>query len=109
MEQAFNALAVKAEKVDPTLAKAILAEQSKQVKSFEQLGSRLLRAEKQHQEVQLKRIQKLRERMFPENGLQERHENFLPFYTQYGPAWIDRLVPLCDPLEGKFTVVELPL
>jgi len=109
VEQAFHALAEKAEKVDPTLSKAILAEQSKQLKSFEQLGSRLLRAEKQQQEVQLKRIQKLRERLFPENGLQERHENFLPFYTQYGPAWIDRLVPLCDPLEGKFTVAELPI
>lgn len=109
LENAYAMLASKAEKVDPTLVKAILAEQSKQVKSFEQLGSRLLRAEKQQQEVQLKRIQKLRERLFPENGLQERHENFLPFYTQYGSDWIDRLIPLCDPLEARFTVVELPL
>jgi bacillithiol biosynthesis cysteine-adding enzyme BshC len=34
--EAYNALAVKAEKIDPTLAKAILAEETKQSKIFEQ-------------------------------------------------------------------------
>jgi bacillithiol biosynthesis cysteine-adding enzyme BshC len=106
---AFTALAAKAERVDPTLAKAIAAEQTKQTKAFEQLGSRLLRAEKHQQEAQLHRIQKVRERLFPNNGLQERHENFLSFYTQYGPEWIEKLIPLCDPLDNRFRLLELPL
>lgn len=109
LQSAFAALAEKAEFVDHTLAQAIRAEQIKQVRSFEQLGARLLRAEKQHQEVQLKRIQKIRERLFPENGLQERRENFLPFYTQYGPEWLAQLVDICDPLDTRFTIAELPL
>jgi uncharacterized protein YllA (UPF0747 family) len=107
INEAFERLAQKAEKIDPTLAKAILAEEVKQSKQFEQLGSRLMRAEKQMQDTNLKRIQKVREKLFPEGGLQERYENFLPYYAVHGQKWIDAIVKICDPLEEKFTVVEL--
>lgn len=107
IKSAYEELAAKADKIDPTLAKAILAEEIKQTKQFEQLGSRLLRAEKQQQDTHIKRIQKLKEKLFPENGLQERHENFLSFYAQYGPSWIDTMIRICDPFVERFTVVEL--
>ena len=67
----------------------------------------MLRAEKQQQETHIKRIQKLKEKLFPENGLQERQENFLSFYAQYGPSWIDSMIRICDPFVEKFTLVEL--
>ncbi len=107
IRSAYEALAAKAEKIDPTLASAILAEETKQSKQFEQLGSRLMRAEKQLQDTNLKRIQKLKEKLFPENGLQERHENFLSFYAQLGPKWIDDMIGICDPFDVNFIVAEL--
>lgn len=107
IKTAYENLAAKAEKIDPTLAKAILAEETKQTKQFEQLGSRLMRAEKQLQDTNLKRIQKLKEKLFPENGLQERHENFLSFYAQYGPEWIEAMITICDPFNENFIVAEL--
>jgi len=99
--------AAKAKKIDPGLSTAILAEQSKQIKQFEQLGSRLLRTEKQTQETNLKRIQRLKEKLFPEGGLQERHENFLTFFSNYGPKWIEELITICDPWVGQFLVLEM--
>ena len=107
IKSAYEALSAKAEKIDPTLASAILAEETKQSKQFEQLGSRLMRAEKQLQDTNLKRIQKLKEKLFPENGLQERNENFLSFYAQYGPKWIEDMITICDPFDENFIVVEL--
>ena len=104
---AYRDLAGKAEKIDPTLSKAILAEESKQVKVFDQLGSRLLRTEKQQQDTQIKRIQRIKEKLFPGGGLQERNENFLSFYANTGPALIDSIVETCDPWIEKFTLVEL--
>ena len=83
-----------------------MAEESKQSKTFEQLGSRLLRAEKHQQETQLNKIQRIREKLFPHGGLQERHENFLSFYGEYGPALIDELIKICDPWIEKFILVE---
>lgn len=107
IHNAYQQLASKAEKLDPTLSKAILAEEAKQIKQFEQLASRLWRTEKQQQDTQLKRIERLREKLFPNGGLQERHENFLSFYANYGPQWIEDMITLCDPWIGKFLLVEL--
>lgn len=107
IRKSYELLATKAEPIDPTLSKSILAEQSKQVKQFEQLGSRLLRTEKQLQETNLKRIQKLKEKLFPAGGLQERHENFLSFYAAYGSQLIDNLIEICDPFEEKFIILQL--
>ena len=107
IKSAYEVLSAKAEKIDPTLASAILAEETKQSKQFEQLGSRLMRAEKQLQDTNLKRIQKLKEKLFPENGLQERNENFLSFYAQYGQQWIEDMITICDPFDENFIVAEL--
>ncbi len=107
IRKAYALLVSKAEQIDPTLSKSMLAEQSKHIKQFEQLGSRLLRSEKQLQETNLKRIQRLKEKLFPDGGLQERHENFLSFYANYGPQWIEGLVDICNPWEEKFMILEL--
>ncbi len=107
IRDAYHQLAVKAEKMDPTLAKAILAEESKQTKQFEQLGSRLLRTEKHQQDTQLKKLQRIKEKLFPEGGLQERHENFLSIYANHGPQWIEDMIRICDPWVEKFLLVEL--
>ncbi len=105
LQDVYAALVKKAEKVDPTLAKSILAEESKQLKWLEQLGARILRAEKQQQETHLKRIQKLKEKLFPDGKLQERHDNFLPFYASLGPSFITALIEVCDPLEERFKIL----
>jgi len=102
---AYDELAAKAQRLDPTLASAILAEKSKQIKAFEQLGSRLLRAEKQNQETNLNRIKKLKEKLFPDGGLQERHDNMMSFYAAYGKDLINDLITVCDPMEEKFTIL----
>ncbi|MGB3073924.1 MAG: bacillithiol biosynthesis BshC, partial [Chitinophagales bacterium] len=88
------------------LAKAMLAEQSKQAKQFEQLGSRLLRSEKQMQDTNLKKIQRLKEKLFPNGGLQERQENIFSYYANYGSALIDALIKNCDPFESKFMILQ---
>ncbi|MGB4847814.1 MAG: bacillithiol biosynthesis BshC, partial [Saprospiraceae bacterium] len=107
INKAYEMLAAKADHIDPTLSKAMLAEQIKQAKQFEQLGSRLLRSEKQMQDTNLKKIQRLKEKLFPNGGLQERQENFLSFYANYGSALIDVLIENCDPFESKFIILQL--
>ena len=67
-----------------------------------------MRTEKQHQETQIKKLEKIREKLFPGNGLQERYENFLPYYANYGDKWIKDLIEVCDPFTEKFILAELP-
>ena len=103
---AYDSFAEKAKAIDPTLAKTILAEKAKQLKSLGQLEGRLLRAEKQKHETSLQQIAGLKERLFPKNGLQERTDNFLSLYLKYGRAFFDVLLEQLDPLQKKFLVVE---
>lgn len=105
IQEAYSSLAKKAQRMDPTLSTAIMAEETKQSKAFEQLGSRLLRAEKQQQETNLNRIKKLKDKLFPGGGLQERHDNMMAFYSTSGKSMLEALITVCDPMEEKFTIL----
>lgn len=107
LKAAYTSLEEKAQIIDPTLAKAIQAEETKHLKQFEQLGSRLLRAEKQQQETAMKRIRKVKDKLFPEDGLQERYENFLPYYSMLGDDFITSVIASSDPMVSKLTILFL--
>lgn len=102
----FDAIKYKAQEIDPTLAKAVAAEQVKQMNVLNQLEGRLMRAEKQKHETALNQIRSLKDKLFPGNGLQERHDNFLGFYLKYGRQFFEVLLEHLNPLEEGFIIVE---
>jgi len=106
LKELYDAVATKAKKIDPTLAKTVLAEQSKQLKTLEQLEGRLVRAEKQKHDTAINQIRGLKEKLFPNNGLQERHDNFMGFYLSYGEAYFELLSEELNPLVEGFVVFE---
>ncbi|MEM6317749.1 MAG: bacillithiol biosynthesis cysteine-adding enzyme BshC [Bacteroidota bacterium] len=105
INRAFDQFAQKGKQLDPTLAKAILAEKTKVLKTLGQLEGRLLRSEKQKHEVAVNQIGKIKESLFPNNGLQERYDNFLGLYIKYGRDFFDFLLEHLNPLEKKMLVV----
>lgn len=105
IESVFDQIAEKGKSVDQNLVKAILAEKTKQLKAIDQLESRLIRSEKQKHEVALNQIRSIKDKLYPNNGLQERTDNFLGFYLKYGREFFDFLLLHLDPLEKKFLVV----
>lgn len=102
IEKAYIEIAKKSAAVDPTLSKSVLAEMTKQLKNIDQMESRIKRSLKSQQDVNVKKIEKLKEKLFPNNGLQERYDNFLPHYLAIGDAFFDILVENLDPFERKF-------
>ncbi len=105
LENLFQQIAEKAKSVDPTLEKSVLAEGAKQVKSLEQVESRIVKSEKQRHETALNQIRGLRDKFFPNNGLQERIDNFMPFYLKHGQTFFEVLKDNLDPLDARFVVV----
>lgn len=105
LETIFSEIKTLAEKIDPTLAKSILAEHSKQQKVIDQLESRIVRAEKQKHDTAIKQIRSLKQKFFPNDGLQERHDNFIPFYFKYGDDFIATLKEHLNPLDKKMTII----
>ena len=105
LETIFGEIKSLAEKIDPTLSKSIMAEHNKQQKVIDQLENRIVRAEKQKHDTAIKQIRALKSKLFPNDGLQERHDNFMSFYFKYGEEFITTLKKHLDPLEKKMTVI----
>jgi bacillithiol biosynthesis cysteine-adding enzyme BshC len=107
LQSLFESIAQRTEAIDPTLVKAVLAEGAKQEKSLEQLEARLIKAQKQRFETELNQLRALKEKLFPANGLQERYENFIPYYLKHGDTYLDLLVQHLDPLKPGLTLITL--
>ena len=105
IDKAFDQIIEKGKNIDPGLAKAMTAEKIKFLKTLGQLEGRLIRAEKQKYDVALGQIAKIKEKLYPNNGLQERYDNLLGFYLKYGRTFFDFLLAHLNPLEKKMLVV----
>ena len=92
--------------VDAGLEKAVLAEKTKQLQSLDALESRVLKAEKQKHETALNQLKALQQKLFPNGGLQERTDNFLPIYLKHGEAFFDILKEHLNPLEKGFIIIS---
>jgi uncharacterized protein YllA (UPF0747 family) len=106
LEQLLGQLKQKAVVVDPTLrasADAALARMRHQVQVLEK---KMLRAEKRKLQDRILKIAKLKDHLFPKGSLQERTENFMPFYLIYGKSFFDALMEYMAPLQQQFLVIE---
>jgi bacillithiol synthase len=83
-----------------------MAEKAKMDKGLEHIEQKMIRAEKRKQEQAVSQIAAIKDKLFPGNGLQERIENFLPFYVKYGEAFIDNLVERFTPMQKSFVVLS---
>lgn len=106
LKELFTSIKATATKVDVTLEASIEAELQKQLKVIEQLESRIQRAEKKKYETSVNQIKSIREKLFPANALQERHENISTFYLRYGSSFVNVLKQNLQPLDCRFMILE---
>jgi len=107
MEIILADLKERATTIDPTLtasAEAALAKMRRQLAVLEQ---KMLRAEKKKMATQVARIMKLKEALFPHNSLQERVENFMEYYLEYGPDFLNIIKNGIEPLQPQLLIVEM--
>jgi len=102
IQNTFQEMAEKAKSIEEPLSKYVLAESSKQVKAIDNIEAKLKKALKSQNEIQLNKLSSVRQKLFPNGGLQERYDNFTMYYAAQGQDWIDSLVENLDPLERKF-------
>jgi bacillithiol biosynthesis cysteine-adding enzyme BshC len=106
LRRIYDSLATKARIIDPTLEKAVRAEEVKSVSGLEHWEGRLVRAEKQKHETTINQIRSLKQKLFPNNGLQERTENFIPYLLKYGNGFIASLIQQFEPFDPGFLVLQ---
>ncbi len=105
IDQIFEQVVEKASQIDPTLVKTTKAEAQKTINSLKGLEAKLIRAEKNNHDTAINQIRGVKERLFPENGLQERYDNFLALYLRYGDQFLETLMEHQDPFRKKMCVI----
>jgi bacillithiol synthase len=99
------AMVQKALAVDKTMEPAVLAERARLFKSIEKLEKRIHKAEERKHGIQVEQLDSLLNAFFPNGSPQERHDNFLNFYST-NRNFLDILLQSLDPLDFRFNILE---
>lgn len=102
----FTELASKVSTVDSTIKASVEAEFQKALNSLKNIESKLIKSEKQKQETNINQIRKLKDKFLPKGFLQERHDNFAPYYLRSGKNFISELKEAFDPFEFEVLILE---
>ena len=102
----YEGLQSSVKEVDTTLIKHVDALKAKFLKALDKLEVKLLRAEKRRFETQEKQLKKMKANLFPNNLLQERVENFMPFYARWGKDFIKVIYDNSLVFEQEFCIVK---
>ncbi|MBF9252890.1 bacillithiol biosynthesis cysteine-adding enzyme BshC [Pontibacter sp. 172403-2] len=102
---AFEEVKSLAESIDPTLVKAVAAEEQKAHNALQLLEKKISKARDNKHEQTFKQLENLKEKLFPGGGLQERYDNLLSYKTN-NPDFIPALAEAFDPFDLKFTILE---
>jgi bacillithiol synthase len=105
LEKTFSTLGKKISAVDATLEGAVDASWKNTFNEMEKLEAKLRKAEKNKHDVALQKIKKLKEKLFPNGKLQERHDSFIPYYLKYGDSFFETLLNNGEVFEFGLNVV----
>ena len=106
-KQLYANLKAVASKVDVTLVQHVAALETKTLNKLTELEKKLLRAERRKFTDQQRALQTIKTALFPKNSLQERVENFLPYYARWGKEFIKKIYAHSNPLQEGFVVINV--
>ncbi|WP_226063808.1 bacillithiol biosynthesis cysteine-adding enzyme BshC [Kaistella polysaccharea] len=88
LKKHFTELKEQASLTEKTFGNLVGAEETRQLKSFDRMKKRLLRAERIKQSEKMERLEKIFSTVHPGNIWQERIYNFSVFYADLGRDWL---------------------
>lgn len=91
--------------IDKSLSQMTEAETEKIKNSIDKIEKKMMSAEKRKHADKMRQIDEIKDFLFPGNGLQERKENFLPFY-QADEKFIKKLIKAFDPFNLQFHIMR---
>ncbi len=103
VHRALDAILHKAQQVDPSLEKAVLAETKRFANAVIQLEKKMRRAEERNQETGIRQLLAVKNELFPNGGSQERTENFLTFYLR-DKAFLQHLLGAFNPFDFRYLI-----
>ncbi|GAA5220395.1 bacillithiol biosynthesis cysteine-adding enzyme BshC [Membranihabitans marinus] len=97
----------KVEVIDKSLVARIGAQFAKFKNDLNGIEKRLKKTEKQSHEKNLNKILKIKEKLYPGGGLQERSDNFMTWYILQGEEFFNVLLAAVDPFDTRVKTLVL--
>jgi bacillithiol synthase len=107
IRQLFESLSKKAAAIDPTLEAAALAEGQRQQEALNGFSKRMTKAAKAKESQRIEQMHKLFDELLPDDGPQERHDNYFDHAAKAGRWFHRELIAACDPLDTRMKVITL--
>ena len=102
----YDRLKSVAGQVDDTLTTHVAALQTRAIKPLHELEKKLLRAERRKFEIEKRQLAAIKKALFPNNNLQERIDNFMPYYAKWGKDFLKMIYDHSLTLEQRFMVIS---
>ena len=93
-----------ANKINRNLAKSTVAHHAKATKINDRLIQKFSTQIKRVEEDNINQIDTVKNNLFPSNTLQERYDNFIPYFKKYGENWIEYIINAHSNLESEFII-----
>jgi len=106
LEDLFLEIEAKLRKVDKLLEKSVRSGYVRSERIVRNLEKKMLKAERKKHDILTSRLHKLREKLFPNDGLQERSMNFAIVYEEFGLDFVNLLIENLDPFSKEFTILR---
>jgi bacillithiol synthase len=98
LKSLYNEIQNKALLIDKSLETAVVAELQKALNGVQNVESKILKALKSRSETEINQVKSVKQKLFPGNLPQERHDNFAGYYFKYGEKFIQELEENLNPL-----------
>ncbi len=106
IHELYEKLKLIAGNIDVTLKIHTEALQKQALKKIVALEKKMLRAEKRKFEIQQRQLKNIKTILFPNNNLQERVENMMPFYALWGKGFIKMIYDHSNGLNQQFGIIS---
>jgi len=106
ISRAFEEITQFISQTDPSLVGMVKAEMHKTIKAIEHIEKKVEKAAEHQQATQIQQIIGLLNKLFPNQTLQERHDNILNFTLNH-PNLLETLYETFNPFVFEFQIIEL--
>lgn len=107
LKKIFSEIKYNSANTDKTFGNLVNAEETRQLKSFERMRKRLLRAEKIKNKEYLEQIERLFLEIHPAKNWQERVLNFSVFYSDFGRYWFQNCYSVLDVEKSELNILQI--
>ena len=101
----YKTIQTTAAAADISLEKHVDALYAIAAKKITRLEKKMYSAEKKKYEAEQRQIEKIKRMLFPFGNLQERVDNIMPYYAEYGSAFINMLYKNSTGLKQEFCII----